>query len=97
MWADAKKTCNFLGMAYNELMDETQRGNKMKYVEFFGVICGVIGSFLVANGLMQFGYPVFLTSSACLLYTATRQKNKNLMLLQFVFLCANINGLINFF
>jgi ABC-type Mn2+/Zn2+ transport system permease subunit len=68
----------------------------LKIVEFVGVLCGIIGSFLVANGMMMIGYPVFLTSSACLLFSAFKQGNKNLMLLQFVFLCANINGLINF-
>ncbi len=69
----------------------------MKYLEFLGVVCGIAGSFLVANGLMQYGFPLFAFSSVCLLITAYKQRNKNLMLLQGVFLCANINGLITFF
>ena len=73
-----------------------QERQEMKAIEFLGVVCGIIGAFLVANGLMTFGYPLFTLSSACLLFTAFKQQNKNLMLLQFVFLCANINGLVNF-
>jgi hypothetical protein len=68
----------------------------MKAIEFLGVALGIIGAFLVANGIMAFGYPCFTVSSALLFFTAFKQQNKNLMLLQFVFLCANINGLINF-
>ncbi len=68
----------------------------MKALELIGVICGIIGAFLVANGMMSAGYPAFTVSSALLIYTAWRQENKNLMLLQSVFLCANINGLFNF-
>lgn len=69
----------------------------VKVVEFVGVVCGIIGAFLVANGFMQIGYPLFAVSSAALLFSAWKQANKNLMGLQFVFLCANINGLITFF
>lgn len=65
--------------------------------EFIGVLCGIAGSFLVANGLFTIGYPLFTLSAFLLLYTAFKQANKNLMLLQFVFLLANINGLYTFF
>lgn len=68
----------------------------MKYLELIGVLTGIGGSFAVANGLFMLGYPLFSFSSLLLFFTAYKQLNKNLMLLQFVFLCANINGLINF-
>lgn len=69
----------------------------VKMIEFFGVLCGIIGAFMVANAMMQIGYPLFAVSSAALLFSAWKQGNKNLMGLQGVFLCANINGLITFF
>lgn len=69
----------------------------MKYVEFIGVAHGIIGAFLVANGIMSIGYPAFTISSLLLAYTAWKQGNKNLLLLQGVFFCANVNGLITFF
>ena len=66
-------------------------------IEFIGVLAGVIGSFSVANGLFTIGYPLFALSSIFLLYTAFKQHNNNLMLLQGVFLLANCNGLYTFF
>jgi hypothetical protein len=66
-------------------------------IEFVGVLSGIIGSFSVANGLFTIGYPIFTLSALLLLYTAFKQSNKNLMLLQAVFLLANINGLYTFF
>ena len=65
--------------------------------EFIGVLCGIIGSFSVANGLFTIGYPLFAFSSVLLLSTAYKQDNNNLMLLQGVFLLANLNGLYTFF
>ena len=93
-----KDVALFLERRIIQYMDAANtKGKKMlKVVEFVGVLCGIIGSFAIANGFMMAGYPLFLVSSACLLFSAFRQANKNLMLLQFVFLCANINGTINF-
>lgn len=69
----------------------------LEIAEFIGVICGIAGAFLVANGFFKTGYPLFTLSALLLFFTAYKQFNKNLMLLQFVFLCANINGMIHFF
>jgi len=66
-------------------------------IEFIGVLSGVIGSFAVANGLFTIGYPLFTVSAILLLYTAYKQSNMNLVLLQAVFLMANFNGLYTFF
>lgn len=67
------------------------------WVEFIGVASGIMGSFLVANGLFKFGYPLFLLSSQLLVYTAFKQRNINLIMMQTVFLLANINGIYTFF
>ena len=69
----------------------------MKYIEFIGVLSGIAGSFLVANAIFQYGYLLFLISSMLLVITALKQRNYNLVLLQGVFLLANINGVFTFF
>jgi len=82
----------------NKFTDYKNRRASFKFpLEFVGVLCGIIGSFAVANGLFTIGYPLFTLSALLLLYTAFKQMNKNLMLLQGVFLLANINGLYTFF
>jgi hypothetical protein len=65
-------------------------------VELIGVISGIIGSFAVANAIPTIGYPLFTLSSILLVFTAFKQNNFNLVMLQGVFLLANINGLITF-
>lgn len=71
---------------------------KMQFpIETVGVICGIIGAFIVANAMPQYGYPLFTLSSIMLTYTAFKQNNYNLVALQGVFMIANINGLYTFF
>ncbi len=69
----------------------------MKRLEFLGVFAGILGAFLVANGVFKFGYILFFISSLCLVSTAFKQRNWNLTALQGVFLIANCNGLFTFF
>lgn len=64
-----------------------------KIVEFIGVITAIIGSFLVARNYLETGFILFFISSALLLYTAIKQKNHNLSLLQGVFLISNALGI----
>lgn len=66
----------------------------VKIIEAIGVALSVIGSFSVALGYFLIGYPIFLVSSFCLCYTALRQKNWNLLVLQISFLIANILGIL---
>ena len=75
------------------LIDER---DSMKYAEFFGVVCGIVGAFLAAAKFGNFGYPLFTLSSIALLYSAIKQKNWNLTALQGTFFCANIVGVYNF-
>ncbi len=65
----------------------------IKKIESLGVILALIGSFVSAYGNFAVGYPVWLVSSFCLCYTAIRQKNGNLLILQASFLIANILGI----
>ncbi len=58
----------------------------IKVIEFVGVFSGIIGSFLVARGFLPIGFCLFLLSSICLCYSAVKQKNWNLTLLQSAFL-----------
>jgi len=67
-----------------------------KILETLGTIAGIIGAFLVAFKLGQFGYPFFFASSLCLTVSAIKQKQKNFVALQGVFLLANIIGLANY-
>jgi hypothetical protein len=67
-----------------------------KFFETFGTICGIVGAFLVASKLGQYGYPFFFLSSICLLISAIRLKQKNYIALQGVFFLANVVGLVNY-
>jgi len=68
----------------------------IKIIEGFGVFCGITGSFLVARGMLSIGFCLFLVSSICLVYSAVKQKNWNLTLLQGAFLFSNILGVSNY-
>jgi hypothetical protein len=68
----------------------------LKVIEFFGVFCGIIGSFLVARGILSIGFCLFLISSICLFYSAIKQKNWNLSTLQGTFLFSNVLGVSNY-
>lgn len=68
----------------------------VKVVEFVGVFSGITGSFLVARGFLAVGFCLFLVSSLCLVYSAVKQKNWNLTLLQSAFLVSNILGVSNY-
>jgi hypothetical protein len=68
----------------------------IKYFETIGTYAGIIGAFLVAVKLAQFGYPFFLVSSICLLTSAIKLKQPNFIKLQGVFLAANIIGAFNY-
>lgn len=67
-----------------------------KILETVGTVCGIIGAFLVAMKLGQYGYPFFFVSSFCLMVSAIKQKQKNFIALQSVFFTANIIGLVNY-
>jgi hypothetical protein len=68
----------------------------IKAFETIGTIAGIIGAFLVATKLGQYGYPFFFLSSVCLLTSAIKLKQRNFIALQGVFLSANIVGLFNY-
>jgi len=68
----------------------------IKVIEFVGVFSGILGSFLVARGFLAVGFCLFLVSSMCLLYSAVKQKNWNLTLLQSAFLFSNVLGVSNY-
>jgi hypothetical protein len=67
-----------------------------KIFEIIGTISGIMGAFLVAFKLGNYGYPFFLISSICLLISAIRFNQKNFIALQGVFLSANIVGFFNY-
>jgi nicotinamide riboside transporter PnuC len=64
-------------------------------METIGTMYGILGAFLVALKMPQWGYPFFLISSICLLVSAIRKKQGNFIALQGVFLAANIIGFWN--
>lgn len=70
--------------------------NMLKAIEFFGVVCGITGSFLVARGFLAVGFCLFFVSSVCLFYSAMKQKNWNLSALQGTFLFSNVLGVSNY-
>lgn len=67
-----------------------------KFLETLGTVSGIIGAFLVAFKLGNYGYPFFLVSSICLLYSAIKLNQRNFIALQGVFLSANVIGFFNY-
>jgi len=68
----------------------------IKAIEFVGVFCGITGSFLVARGFLASGFCLFLVSSISLGFSAIKQKNWSLTLLQSAFLVSNMLGVSNY-
>lgn len=68
----------------------------IKALETLGTICGIIGAFLVALKMGEYGYPFFMLSSIALTISAISNRQKNFIALQGVFLMANIVGLFNY-
>lgn len=68
----------------------------IKHFETIGTYAGIIGAFLVAFKLGNYGYPFFLISSICLLVSAIKLKQPNFIKLQGVFLAANVIGAFNY-
>ena len=69
---------------------------KLKFIETIGTACGIIGAFLVAFKLGNYGYPFFLLSSACLLFSAIMYRQRNFIALQGVYFGANVIGFFNY-
>ena len=69
----------------------------MKY-DFYGTIFGVIGAFIIASntGLNHLGYIFFLLSSILYIIFGIKIDNLNIIVLNIVFIIANILGLINY-
>ncbi len=66
----------------------------LKIFSWLGTIFSIVGAFLVANGFFLIGYLFFGAGAIFLLIMAKMLKNDALMLLEFIFLIANINGVI---
>ena len=65
-------------------------------IEWIGVILALSGSYMVSSGLF-IGFWLFTLSSICLIYSAIKQSNKALIIMQTAFLLSNINGVYTFF
>jgi len=68
----------------------------MKFLETLGTVCGIIGAFLVALKMGEWGYPFFFVSSLALMTTAIYYRQRNFIALQGVFFSANVIGLSNY-
>ena len=66
----------------------------LKIFSWLGTINSVIGAFLVANGFFLIGYIIFASGAVLWLIVAKMLKNNAMLLLEFIFLVANINGII---
>ena len=66
----------------------------LKIFSWLGTINSVIGAFLVANGFFLIGYIIFASGAVLWLIVAKMLKNSAMLLLEFIFLIANINGII---
>ena len=69
----------------------------MRILGWLGMALSVISYFLTVNGAPQWGIPI--AASGCVIYGfyALRMHIWNLLVLQLVFLAANISGLFHIF
>ena len=65
-------------------------------MKWIGTIAGVSGSLLLASNIPQsgYGYLLFLISSVSWFIVAVRMKESSLMVLQRMFTCVNILGIV---
>jgi len=63
---------------------------------WIGTIASIAGSFLVAFGLMNWGYLCFITGTISWLIIAIMRRDKALGVLNGAFLIANIIGIIRY-
>ncbi len=87
---------NTLKIVLDKTEDFRYTVSMTKVIEFIGVFSGILGSFLVARSFLAVGFCLFLVSSVCLMYSAVKQKNWNLTLLQSAFLFSNVLGVSNY-
>jgi hypothetical protein len=66
-------------------------------LKWSGTVTSIIGSFMVAFGIMFWGYCLFIMGSASWLYIGVKTKDKPLITLNLVFLSANIVGFVRNF
>lgn len=63
-----------------------------KIIAWFGTGTNIAGSFLVALQVSLLGYTLFMLGSVSWIYTAAKNRDKPLLVLNLAFLCANIIG-----
>lgn len=67
-----------------------------KYLSWLGTVSSILGSFLVAFGIMNFGYICFLLGSLAWLIVAIVRKDRALLVLNGTFFLANIIGICRY-
>ena len=65
----------------------------MAVISWVGTVASIVGSFLVAFGILGVGYVLFLVGSLAWLFVAVYKKDMALGSLNGVFFAANIVGL----
>lgn len=76
------------------ILQEEKSFDFLKFFSWLGTINSVIGAFLVANGFFLIGYIIFASGAVLWLIVAKMLRNNAMLLLEFIFLVANINGII---
>ena len=69
----------------------------MKTISWIGTVASIAGAFLMAFGMMQYGYIAFSIGSVSCLYVAINKKDMPLITLNGTFFLANIIGLYRAF
>jgi uncharacterized protein with PQ loop repeat len=67
----------------------------MNKISWIGTLAGIVGAFVVALHFFLVGYAFFLVNSGAWLYVGIRKTDKPLILMNAVYLVANLIGLYN--
>jgi hypothetical protein len=69
----------------------------IKTLSWLGTVASILGAFLMAFGMVQYGYIAFSIGSVSCLYVAITKKDMPLITLNGTFFIANIIGLYRAF
>lgn len=69
----------------------------IKLISWIGTIASILGSFIIAFGIMGIGYIAFIIGSVSWLYVGIKGKDNPLIILNGTFFLANIIGLYRAF
>ena len=84
-----------MDLAYKKAMLYTNIAKKREYFPKFANFLTIIGALLVANSMFLHGYLFFFGGALCWMLIGMNRNDKDIVLLNCIFIVVNIYGFIN--